>query len=114
MCDSEFEEFPNILASCAFNIIKDKYSCSPGTVYPNMIDEYYDGLEMRHIYFIAPYYWEELDGFELDENYVTWLLAIPISDNELAYLEQYGDDAFESLLEEKEAEIFDLYRRSVI
>lgn len=114
MCDRKFEEFPNILASCAFNIIKDKDSCFPGMVYQNMIEEYYDGIEMRHIYFTSPSYWEYLDGFDLDGNYVTWLFAIPISDNELDYLEKYGADEFENLLEDNKTEVFDLYRKSVI
>ena len=58
MCNSDFLEFPNIIASCAFNIIKGNYSCTPGMVNPNVIDQYYDGLEMHHIYYTYPIYWE--------------------------------------------------------
>ena len=110
MCDSTFADFPNVLASCAFNIINDQYSCSPGMVYLNVINQYYNNSEMRHIYFTDPSYWDDLYGFDLDGNYVTWLFAIPISDKELDYLEKHGDDEFEKLFEENNTEVFNLYR----
>ena len=40
--------------------------------------------------------------------------AIPISDNELDYLNENGVDAFEDLLESNDTEVYDLYRRSII
>ncbi|MCR5738166.1 MAG: suppressor of fused domain protein [Eubacterium sp.] len=114
VCDSDFKEFPNIIASCAFDIIKNNYSCRPGMININAVEQYYDGLEMRHIYYTAPSYWENLQGIELDGHIVNWLFAIPISDSELEYLEKYGDQAFEELLEEKNTEVFDIYRDSVV
>lgn len=114
MCDSDFLEFPNIIASCAFNIIKDNYSCAPGMVNPNVIDLYYDGLEMRHIYYTYPIYWDSLREKSVDDHIVKWLLAIPISDNELEYLNKNGVEAFESLLEQNDTEVFDIYRKSTV
>ncbi len=93
MCTSEFTSFPNILASCAFNIIKDHYSYTPGMVNMNVIDDYYKNLEMRHIYYTIPSYWEDLQGHLIDGHIVNWLFAIPISDNELDYLNENGVDA---------------------
>lgn len=114
MCTSEFTSFPNILASCAFNIIKDHYSYTPGMVNMNVIDDYYKNLEMRHIYYTIPSYWEDLQGHLIDGHIVNWLFAIPISDNELDYLNENGVDAFEDLLESNDTEVYDLYRRSII
>ena len=114
MCGSDFTKFPNILASCAFNIIKDHYSCAPGMVNLNVIDEYYDGLEMRHIYYTIPSYWENLQGHIIDDHIVNWLFAIPISDNELNYLNENGIEAFEDLLENSDTEVYDIYRKSII
>ena len=37
ICNSDVLEFPNILATCAFNIINSKYSCTYGTVYPYVV-----------------------------------------------------------------------------
>ena len=99
---------------CAFNIIKDHYSYTPGMVNMNVIDDYYKILEMRHIYYTIPSYWEDLQGHLIDGHIVNWLFAIPISDNELDYLNENGVDAFEDLLESNDTEVYDLYRRSII
>ena len=51
---------------------------------------------------------------KVDDNIVKWLMAIPISDNELEYLNNNGVDAFENLLEQNDTEVFDIYRKSII
>lgn len=114
VCESKVEEFPNIIASCAMRIIKDNYSCSPGTVNVDAISDYYSDLEMKHIYFTVPYLWNELQEIELDGHIVNWLLAVPISDKELEYLDENGAEAFEELLEKHEIDIFDIYRKSIL
>ena len=38
ICNSSVFDFANVIATCAFNIINDNYSCQPGTVYPDMIE----------------------------------------------------------------------------
>ena len=80
----------------------------------NVIDDYYKNLEMRHIYYTIPSYWEDLQGHLIYGHIVNWLFAIPISDNELDYLNENGVDAFEDLLESNDTEVYDLYRRSII
>ena len=60
MCNSDFHEFSNIVASCAFNIIKDNYICKPGMVAVDAIADYCDELEMKHIYYTVPIFWENL------------------------------------------------------
>lgn len=114
LCNSDVEFFPNIIATCAFNIIKDGYSCKPGAVYPNVIEEYYENLNMKHIYFTAPYLWENLGSVDMGDRMVAWLLPIPISDSEFEYLKKNGDEKFEELLEKNQVDIFDFYRKSVI
>ena len=96
------------------HIINDNYTCRPGTVNVDAISNYYTDLEMKHIYFTVPYLWDGLQGIELDGHIVNWLLAIPISDKELEYLDENGADAFEELLEKNEIEIFDICRKSVL
>lgn len=114
VCNSEIPQFPNIIASCAFNIMKDHYSCRPGMVNPNIIEEYYSGLEMKHIYYTIPYLWNDLQGLEMDDHIVNWLLAMPISDNEWTYLQENGIDRFEDLLEQNDVDIFDINRKSIL
>jgi len=113
-CDSSSDLFANIIGSCAFNIINDKYSCDPGTVYPCVVSEYYPDTEMRHIYFTAPFLWEDIHNLEFDDIIVTWLMAVPISDNEFGFLKSYGSGQLEALFEEKGIDIFDINRKSVL
>ncbi|MBN7288666.1 suppressor of fused domain protein [Campylobacter curvus] len=42
------------------------------------------------------------------------MLAVPIAQNELEYKAKFGLDALETLLEERETDIFDLDRKSVV
>lgn len=114
ICNSDIELFLNIIASCAFNIINDHYSCRPGTVYPDIVKEYYDGIEMEHIYFTVPFLWEELDNIVMENKVITWLLAMPISNNEFEFLKANGSDALEDLLEENSVDIFDINRKSIL
>jgi competence protein ComGC len=45
---------------------------------------------------------------------VAWLLAVPISDKEKDFLTENGSDALESLFEEKQIDIFELDRKSIV
>ena len=69
---------------------------------------------MKHIYYTYPTYWENLQGQVIDDHIVNWLFTVPISDNELEYLEKYGIESFEELLETNNTEVFDIYRKSVL
>ena len=114
ICNSDVVEFPNILASCAFNIINSKYSCKPGTVYSNIISDYYDNVEMEHIYFTSPFLWENLKSLEIDNKTVTWLMAMPISNSEFEFLLANGSDALEDLLEKSSVDVFNMNRKSIL
>ena len=37
-----------------------------------------------------------------------------MTDKELEYIEEFGDEKFEELLEEKNVDVFDIYRKSII
>lgn len=46
---------------------------------------------MKHLYFTAPYLWEDkLEDFRVDDKVVNFLLAIPISDHELEFKNKNG------------------------
>jgi len=63
----------------------------------------------------APFLWEnELKTLDCGTKKVTWLLAIPISELECRYLREHSDEAFERLLEEHDADVFDPERPSVV
>ena len=113
-CATEYDWFGNMVSSCAFHIIEDHFACKPGIIYPNMISMYNDNLTMKHIMFETPFMWDELKSLDDGENTVAWLMPIPISDSELQYAQEYGVEALETLLEEKEADICDVNRKPVV
>lgn len=110
-----FEEVSNILSSIAFFILKDGWQSRQGSVFETLIEMYYPDLEMKHIYFVSPFLWEDkLENFSVENTNIHFLLTIPISDKELDYLAQHGKEALEALFQEKNIDIFDINRKSVL
>lgn len=76
---------------------------------------YYEDSEMKHLIFVSPFLWEnKLMPLDLGTKTVNWLLCIPISENELEYRMKNGASALEDLFQEKDIDIFDINRNSVI
>lgn len=114
-CIDEYNLFGNIISTCAFNIINSSYSCSPGTVYPDVVRMYYPELNMKHVMFVSPFLWDEsFTSLDFEDKHVSWLQAIPISDAEYAYVEQNGSEALENLFEQSDVDILDLNRTSAL
>ena len=114
-CRSEFDQFANVLASASFHIIRTRSVYSPGSVLRDYVREYYAASTVPHLYLTAPYLWEgTLTSVDCEAKKVSWLLAVPISEAEHAFLGENGEEALEALLEEDEVNIFDLNRPSVI
>lgn len=110
----EYKFLPNILSTCAFNLRDHDYPCYPGAVHPHVVEEYYPDFEMKHILFVSPFLWDNLDDIFCENKQITWLMAVPISEAEYVYLEENGSDALENLLEKKDIDVFDLERASVV
>jgi antitoxin YqcF len=114
-CNHSVSWFPNLLAFCAFHIMHSGWLCRPGAV---LLDANIDCIEQsifRHVYFTAPFFWEEtLKTVDFQDKKVAWLLAIPITEDEYEYCKAHGDIEFETLLESKNVDVFDLTRESSI
>lgn len=115
-CNNEYNLFPNILSSVAFNIINDKATCKQGIVFTDIIEQYYsnDDTTMKHIMFVDPFLWKNIQSIEFDDMIVTWLMAIPISQSEFEFHTQHGSDALEKLFAENAVDICDLKRVAVV
>lgn len=84
-------------------------------MYPNVVKMYYPKLNMKHVMFVSPFLWDEnLASFDFEDKYVSWLQAIPISEDEYVYAEKNGSEALEDLLEEAGVDTMDLNRPSVV
>lgn len=69
---------------------------------------------MKHILLTTPFLWDDLHPLDDEKNHVTWLMAVPISDKELKYAQEYGTDVLEDVFERKDIDVFDLDRKSAI
>lgn len=111
----KYEKIPEILSTCGFFIIKDNWEAQPGSVFMRVFSMYYPNKDMEHIIFTTPFLWQNrLQPLKLEAKTVHWLLAIPISQSELEYRNENGFTALEKLFEEKEIDLFDLDRKSVL
>lgn len=109
-----FEFFPNIVSTCAFNIINTKFPITHGEIYKEVVKMYYPDSEMEHVLFTSPFLWEKLISLDFIDKKVTWLLTVPISTKELLFVEKEGAEALEDLFEKKDIDIFDIRRNSVL
>jgi hypothetical protein len=112
-CSSSFIEFPNVLATAAFNIIKSRWFCAPGVVFPDVFAMYRPESSMAHVLFVSPFLWEDgLQTVSLPDRKVAWLLAVPISEAERAFAVEHGPKRLEELFEQRQIDIFDPDRPS--
>lgn len=105
--------FHQVLGSAAFRVIRTREVVRPGRVFLDYVAEYFPDTHLPHLYFTAPFFWgDALSGEVFGGKRVSWILAIPASDAEVQYVRDHGDDAFERLLEARDADVTSLRRPS--
>ena len=107
-------DVPNVLASCAFLVTKDRWRCAPGVVFPDVFTKYGDGGHLRHVVWVPPFPWDRLAAVDVEDRSIHWLLGVPISDDEREFLDGNGFDAFERLLAQEDTPYFDLDRPTIV
>ncbi|TRW21064.1 suppressor of fused domain protein [Criibacterium bergeronii] len=112
-CDVKEESFPNILATTAFKII-ERDNCGYGHIISNVIEQYISDCEMKHIYLMNPFLWDRFNSIEFEDRKVTWLLIVPISNEEKNYAVSNGGNALETKFEEADIDIFNIRRKSIV
>lgn len=114
-CLEELAGFDDVVATLAFCVINSGWFCAPGSIFPDVMTMYKLSDTMSDIYFTTPFLWEEhLKPLKIDGIQVSWLLAVPISKQEAAYTKEFGPYRLEDLFVEKQINIFDLNRPSVV
>ncbi|AEK24495.1 suppressor of fused domain protein [Capnocytophaga canimorsus] len=116
MCGyKKYDKIGNILATVSFYISKNKWTCQPGTVFENIVSDYYVS-QMQHIMFVRPFLWEDkLSDLKFGKKKIHCLLCIPISEKELRFKEENGLTSLEKMLfQQKNIDIFDIERESVL
>lgn len=114
-CGSKFPDYGNILATLAFCVINSKWFCAPGIIFPDIMKMYDLSLTMSDIYFSHPFLWDDrLKSTRLGKKDIAWLLAVPISKEESAFAQKFGPEKLEELFSEKDIDIYNLNRPSIM
>ena len=112
-CHDKEEFFANILCTTALEIM-ERNNCGYGHIIPNVIEQYVNDYEMKHIYLMNPFLWHGFETIEFENIEIAWLLIIPISNKEKEYAIANGWEALELKFEKADINIFNLKRKSVI
>ena len=114
-CGASFSGFDNVLSTLSFCVINSKWFCAPGMIFPDVISMYNLSSTMSDIYFTSPFLWDErLKSHRIGDVDVAWLLAIPISKEESKFAKEFGPHKLEEIFAEKNIDIYDLNRMSVV
>ena len=114
-CATRSDKFANAIADAAAHVHHLRRFCAPGVIFENIVSKYYPENSTQHLLFVPPFLWEErLKTLELDDKKVAWLLAVPVTENELQYAIENGPAALEDLFVEEQIDIYDIARLSVV
>jgi len=105
--------FDNVMASCVFDSFHNHSNIVYGAFIENILDQYQISTTLRHVTFVAPFFWQGLSPQTIEGIEIHWLLVVPISDAELDMLKKQGIEKLENLFEQKQIDLFDMHRASL-
>lgn len=104
----------NLVASCVFDVRKNGSRVMYGSFIEDIVRQYDISKTLKHVAFVSPFLWADLNKIEIDHTPVYFLLMLPISDAEMSFLKEKGIDALEKQFGEKQIDIFDINRSSAM
>ena len=113
-CASITPHVDNLVASCVFEGIKNGVNISYGSIIKDIIVQYNISATLKHVTFVAPFLWDNLNKLEVEGKSIYCLMMLPISDAEISYLVEHGIDALEELFYENQIDVYDINRPSAI
>ncbi len=105
--------FGQILSHVAFEI-QDRGDCYFGMIVENVISPYVKQTKLRHVILMSPVFWDKYKPLHLKDTCVTWLLAVPIRDEERDFVEKHGVDAFDEAMAKANIDVTDFLRTSCV
>jgi hypothetical protein len=112
---SELELFESAVSTAAFCVIKQKWECYPGAIFPDILAMYHLSTTMKHVLFTEPFPDTPLEkSLQLPDRLVTWLMMVPIADSEYEFAKARGWEALGQILEDRDIDVWDLERKPVV
>ena len=103
----------NVIASTSFEIIENG-SFEYGNIIQNVVSAYIPNANTKHVVLVAPVYWDQYTPYSENEISVSWLLLLPITDDEMQFINTNGIDAFEKKLSTSTLDILVMNRESIV
>lgn len=114
-CRSETDEFPNLMASVAFRVVKDGIRCKPHKLIEGVFKDYSISSTMAHMVCVDPFIWDPRPRtLDLGQTKTTWLQLAPISEGELNLAKSHGVQAMLDRLEASNLDVLDINRASSV
>ncbi len=112
---ARYTEFGDVLAACVQNIFQMQFKLFPGAVYKDAFRAHYPELDVQHLMFDTPHGWDnDLLTLNLGARQVAWIMAVPITDEELDLYNGSDSGELQELFEEKGTDLYDLERESIV
>lgn len=116
-CEDD-EMIQEILSTCAYLVMDGEVTMRPYFVVQNILDEFLEDSEMKHILFILPFGWQKDLAFShIDDQVLSYLMTCPISDKEYEFLRKQGvEKGAQQLMakfQQEDIDICDLSRESI-
>jgi hypothetical protein len=110
-CAADRPLFANILAAAAMLLVRQRKEIKPGDATRDVIAEFYPRATVSHLYFARPFLWgQRLDLLRGESRNIAWLLAVPVTGDELLELQTQGDTGLEQLYLQRRVEMYSLDR----
>ncbi len=114
-CDSAIDHFPEVMASCAFNIIENAAAIGPGAVIPGAISFHGLSSTMEHALFLPAFLTDESRQIlVLPTRTVGWLRLLPISEAEFQHVAAHGFMSLLEVINVARPNVYDINRASVV
>jgi antitoxin YqcF len=112
---SDKELFESAVSTAAFCVIKQKWECYPGAIFPDILAMYHLSKTMKHVLFTEPFPDSPLDkSLQLPDRLVSWLMMVPIADSEYELAKARGWEALGQIFEDRDIDVWDLERQPVV
>jgi len=113
---TDVPRFANAVASIAFSVINDGWECRPGAVFPGCVGTYVGDTTVPHLLLVPPFLWRtDFPSRTYPDKTVAWLLAVPISEKERAFVARRDDSReLRKKFEAVQIDVFDLHRPSAV
>ncbi|MGH3940922.1 MAG: suppressor of fused domain protein [Pseudonocardiaceae bacterium] len=105
----------DVIFDAAFLYVEHGEEFYPGAVLPDLIGRRGLSETMKHFFLITPFLWDgKLKSIKgIGDRETRYLLAVPISDAEMALAGTEGSEALDDLFEQEQIDIFDWNRPSI-